>query len=62
MGKIALEIISPEKRPVSATAGQVEVRNVKKVEISYNFKKTLKLLFDKDQNLEEKILNEQFIL
>ena len=30
--------------------------------ISYNFKKTLKLLFDKDQNLEEKILNEQFIL
>ena len=60
--KIALEIINPEERPVSATAGQVEVRNVKKVEISYNFKKTLKLLFDKDQNLEEKILNEQFIL
>ena len=60
--KISLEIINPEKRPVSATAGQVEVRNVKKVEISYNFKKTLKLLFDKDQNLEEKILNEQFIL
>ena len=60
--KITLEIINPEKRPVSATAGQVEVRNVKKVEISYNFRKTLKLLFDKDQNLEEKILNEQFIL
>ena len=59
---ITLEIITPEKRPVSATAGQVEVRNVKKVDISYNFKKTLKLLFDKDQNLEEKILNEQFIL
>ena len=59
---ITLEIITPEKRPVSATAGQVEVRNVKKVEISYNFKKTLKLLFDKDQNLEEKIFNEQFIL
>ena len=60
--KIALEIINPEKRPVSATAGQVEVRNVKRVEISYNFRKTLKLLFDKDQNLEEKILDEQFIL
>ncbi len=60
--KITLEIINPEKRPVSATAGQVEVRNVKKVDISYNFKKTLKLLFDRDQNLEEKILNEQFIL
>ena len=60
--KITLEIINPEKRPVSATAGQVEVRNVKKVEISYNFRKKLKLLFDKDQNLEERILNEQFIL
>ena len=60
--KVTLEIINPEKRPVSATAGQVEIRNVKKVEISYNFKKTLRLLFDKDQNLEEKILNEQFIL
>ena len=60
--KITLEIINPEDRPVSATAGQVEVRNVKKVDISYNFRKTLKLLFDKDQNLEEKILNEQFIL
>ena len=60
--KIIFEIINAENRPVSATAGQVEVRNVKKVEVSYNLKKTLKLLFDKDHNLEEKILNEQFIL
>ena len=60
--KITFEIINAENRPVSATAGQVEIRNVKKVEISYNFKKTLKLLFDKDHNLEQKILNEQFIL
>ena len=37
--KIALEIINPEKRPVSATAGQVEVRNVKKVEISIILKR-----------------------
>ncbi len=60
--KITFEILNAEGRPVSATAGQIEVRNVKKVEISYNFRKTLKLLFDKDHNLEEKILNEQFIL
>ena len=45
-----------------AKSGQVEIRNVKKVEISYNFKRTLKLLFDKEHNLEQKILNEQFIL
>ncbi|MAI02278.1 MAG: NAD kinase [Rickettsiales bacterium] len=60
--KITFEIINAENRPVSATAGQVEVRNVKKVEVSYNLKKTLRLLFDKDHNLEQKILDEQFIL
>ena len=60
--KIVLDIIDPKNRPVSATAGQVEVRNVKKVEVACNFSKTLNLLFDKEQNLEEKILNEQFIL
>ena len=60
--KIVLEIIDSKNRPVSATAGEVEVRNVKKVEVACNFTKTLNLLFDKEHNLEEKILNEQFIL
>ena len=60
--KIVLEIIDPKNRPVSATAGEVEVRNVKKVEVACNFTKSLNLLFDKEHNLEEKILNEQFIL
>ena len=60
--KIVLDIIDPKNRPVSATAGEVEVRNVKKVEVACNFTKSLKLLFDKEHNLEEKILNEQFIL
>jgi NAD+ kinase len=60
--KIVLDIIDPKNRPVSATAGEVEVRNVKKVEVACNFTKALNLLFDKEHNLEEKILNEQFIL
>ena len=60
--KITFEIIDPKNRPVSATAGQVEVRNIKKVEVVCSLKKTLKLLFDKNHNLEEKILNEQFTL
>ena len=60
--KIVLEILDPKNRPVSATAGEVEVRNVKKVEVACNFTKSLNLLFDKEHNLEEKILNEQFIL
>ena len=60
--KILLKVIDPNNRPVSATAGQVEIRNVKNVEVSCNFNISLKLLFDKSQNLEEKIFNEQFIL
>ncbi len=60
--KIVFDIIDPKNRPVSATAGHVEVRNVKSVEVICSVKKTLKLLFDKDHNLEEKILNEQFTL
>ena len=60
--KISLSVIDPINRPVSATAGQVEIRNVKSVEVSCNFNISLKLLFDKNDNLEEKIFNEQFIL
>ena len=60
--KISLKVLDPINRPVSATAGQVEVRNVKHVEVLCDFRKSLKLLFDKDDNLEEKIFNEQFIL
>ncbi len=60
--KIVFDIIDPKIRPVSATAGHVEIRNVKTVEVVCSVKKTLKLLFDKNDNLEEKILNEQFTL
>jgi NAD+ kinase len=60
--KVFLKVIDPINRPVSATAGQVEIRNVKNVEVYCNFNISLKLLFDKDHNLEEKIFNEQFIL
>ncbi|MBF96912.1 MAG: NAD kinase [Alphaproteobacteria bacterium MarineAlpha9_Bin4] len=59
--KISLKVLDPVNRPVSATAGQVEVRNVKNVDVFCDFNKSLKLLFDKNQNLEEKIFNEQFI-
>ena len=59
--KISLKVLDPVNSPVSATAGQVEVRNVKNVDVFCDFNKSLKLLFDKNQNLEEKIFNEQFI-
>ncbi len=60
--KIKLEVLNFTDRPVSATAGEVEIRNVKSVEVECSFSKPLKLLFDKEKNLEERIFNEQFIL
>ena len=60
--QIILEVLDPKNRPVSATAGHLEVRNVKTVEVKCNLNKSLKLLFNKKHNLEEKIFNEQFVL
>ena len=60
--KVRFEVIEPILRPISATAGEIEVRNIKYVSIETKLKSGLRLLFDNEQNLEEKILNEQFIL
>jgi NAD+ kinase len=56
---IRFDILSPIERPVSATADEVEVRDVVAVEIVQStLAKTL--LFDKGHSLEERILKEQF--
>lgn len=58
---VEFEILSPNKRAVSATADAHEVRNVVRVE-AYEDKHTeLSLMFDPDHSLEERILNEQFL-
>ena len=49
-----------KNRGVSATAGNLEVRNVSKVNIKISKKLTFKLLFDADSKLEDKFINEQF--
>ena len=48
------------KRPVSAGADSTEVRDVIAVEVHENRDIGLTLLFDHDQNLEERVLKEQF--
>ena len=58
---IKLTILDHYKRPVSAVADAHEVRNVAEVLISVDREKEATLLFDPDHNLEERILNEQFI-
>lgn len=59
--EICFEIIDPEKRPVSAVADIREVRHIKKVTISQEESIGIKLLFDREHTLEERILNEQFL-
>jgi NAD+ kinase len=58
---IKLRILDHYKRPVSAVADAHEVRNIAEVDISVATQKHATLLFDPDHNLEERILNEQFI-
>jgi NAD+ kinase len=59
--RIRLETLQPHKRPISATADWGEVRDVLDVEIVERRDISLHMLFDKAHNLEDRILNEQFI-
>ena len=60
--EIKFEILDPYKRPVSATADSNEVRDVIEVLIRESTEHTTTLLFDPEHNLEERILNEQFVV
>jgi len=59
--RVRLSILDPEKRPVSVTADSHEVRDVVEVQVSESREHTVTLLFDPEHNLEERILNEQFV-
>ena len=59
--RITLEVLDHYKRPVSAVADATEVRNVVEVHIAEDTETTLRILFDAEHNLEERILQEQFI-
>ncbi len=56
-----IEVLEPEKRPVSAVADHVEIRNVREVRIEQRSDIILKLMFDKGHALDERILSEQFM-
>ncbi len=59
--RIRFEVLDPAKRPVSAVADDFEVRDVAAVEVSVDHDAEMRLLFDPGHNLEERILNEQFV-
>jgi len=58
---IRFEVLEADKRPVSAVADRVEVRNVREVTIEEDRSQSMMLLFDHQHNLEERILAEQFV-
>ncbi|WP_300620622.1 NAD kinase [Dokdonella sp.] len=60
--EVAIEILDPYKRPVSATADSNEVRDVVEVRIRESREHTMTLLFDPEHGLEDRILDEQFEL
>jgi NAD+ kinase len=58
--RISFRVLDPKKRPVSAVADQVEVRDVATVEVGIDRTDVLTLLFDPEHALDERITMEQF--
>ncbi len=58
---VEFTVLEPEKRPVSATADYTEIRDVISVRVRETREVTFTLLFDPEQNLEERVFKEQFL-
>ncbi len=57
--KIIIKNLNPQKRPISAVADNIEVRNAKNIIIKTNHKIKFNLLYDKNSSLQKKIKIEQ---
>ena len=57
--KIVIINLNPSKRPISAVADNLEVRNAKSITVKTNNKIKFKLLYDKNRSLQKKIKIEQ---
>ena len=57
--KIVIRNLNSKKRPISAVADNIEVRNAKNISIKTNHKMTFNLLYDKNKSLQKKIKIEQ---
>ena len=58
--KVTIEVLEPEKRPVSAVADHTEFRDVVKVEVMEESGIDIFMMFDPGHTLAERILSEQF--
>ena len=57
--QITIKNLNPNKRPISAVADNIEVRNAKNITIKTNQKIKFNLLYDKNRSLQKKIKIEQ---
>ena len=57
--KIIITNLHPSKRPISAVADNLEVRNAKSIVVKSNSKIKFNLLYDKNRSLQKKIKIEQ---
>ena len=58
--QIRFDILEPERRPVSAVADNIEVREVRRVDVAEDRSVAMTMLFDAGHSLDERILQEQF--
>ena len=58
--RVRFEVLESAKRPVSAVADDLEVRNVSTVDIEEDRSIAMTMLYDAGHNLDERILSEQF--
>jgi NAD+ kinase len=58
---VSFEILEGLKRPVSAVADSTEVRGVSRVDVRERDDIRLRVLFDPEHDLDERILTEQFV-
>jgi NAD+ kinase len=58
--QVGFEVLESEKRPVSAVADNIEVRDVIQVDVVEDRSISLTLLFDAGRGFEERVLAEQF--
>lgn len=59
--KVRFEALEVEKRPVSAVADGLEVRNIVSVDVAEDRSTAMIMLYEAGRNLDERILTEQFI-
>ncbi|MCG8544059.1 MAG: NAD kinase, partial [Alphaproteobacteria bacterium] len=57
---VTFEILEAVKRPVSACADYTEIRDVIRVEVKEDTETSVRMLFDPEHNLDERIIKEQF--